>query len=260
MEVGLRNTYFRRRVVRWGILFVWLCAFIFDSNALRPASAAVAGFHVSGRFLLDANGNNFIMRGVNVPHNWYLDGTSSSLRNIKAKGANAVRIVLSSGQNWPKDDANDVANVISLCKTNKLICILEVHDTTGYGEDPTATSLAQAVNYWKEIKSVLIGQEAYVIINIGNEPFGNNNTAGWISDTKNAIADLRSAGFQHMLLIDAPNWGQDWEFIMRDNAASIFNSDPLKNTVFSIHMYGVFDTAASIQNYVSTSSMQVCPW
>ena len=27
--------------------------------------------------------------------------------------------------------------------------------------------------------------------------------------------------------------------------------DPLRNTVFSIHMYGVFETAASIQNYLS---------
>jgi mannan endo-1,4-beta-mannosidase len=39
---------------------------------------------------------------------------------------------------------------------------------------------------------------------------------------------------------------------MRDNAASIFNSDVEKNTIFSIHMYGVFDTAAEIQSYVSS--------
>src|SRR6185503_16618552 len=160
--------------------------------------------------------------------------------------------VLSSGQNWPKNSASDVANVINLCKTNKLVCVLEVHDTTGYGEEAGATTLAQAVSYWKEIKSVLMGQEAYVIINIGNEPYGNLNTSSWVNDTKKAIADMRSAGFQHMLMVDAPDWGQDWEFIMRDNAASIFNSDPDKNTVFSIHMYGVFDTSSKIQSYIST--------
>lgn len=80
-----------------------------------------------------------------------------------------------------------------------------------------------------------------MIINIGNEPSGNNNASGWINATKNAIAEMRNTGFQHMLMVDAPNWGQDWEFIMRDNAASVFNSDPLKNIVFSIHMYGVFE-------------------
>jgi mannan endo-1,4-beta-mannosidase len=53
-------------------------------------------------------------------------------------------------------------------------------------------------------------------------------------------------------MVDAPNWGQDWEFRMRDNAASIFSSDPARNTVFSIHMYGVFDTASEVQSYVSS--------
>ncbi len=208
------------------------------------------GFAVSGRNLLDANNNNFIMRGVNHGHNWY-PGQTSSFVDIKAKGANTVRVVLSSGQNWPKNSASDVANVISLCKANKLICVLEVHDTTGYGEVAGAISLAQSVTYWEEIKSALIGQEAYVIINIGNEPYGNANTSNWINDTKNAIADLRSAGLHHTLMIDAPNWGQDWQYVMRDNAASVFNSDPDKNIIFSIHMYGVYETAASVQNYVS---------
>jgi hypothetical protein len=129
------------------------------------------GFYINGRYLLDANGNNFVMRGINHPHNWYPDETGS-LADIKARGANTVRVVLSSGKLWPKNSTADVANVINLCKASKLICVLEVHDTTGYGEDAEAASLAEAVIYWKEIKSVLIGQEAYVIINLGNEPYG----------------------------------------------------------------------------------------
>jgi mannan endo-1,4-beta-mannosidase len=52
-------------------------------------------------------------------------------------------------------------------------------------------------------------------------------------------------------MVDAPNWGQDWAFTMRDNAASVFDTDPQKNTVFSIHMYGVFDTAAEINDYLN---------
>ena len=212
--------------------------------------AAVSGFHVSGANLLDGNGNNFIMRGVSHPHNWYLEETSSFAK-IKALRANTVRVVLSSGKLWPKDDATDVANVISLCKANKLVCVLEVHDTTGYGEDDTAASLAEAVTYWEEIQSVLTGEEAYVIINIGNEPYGNNNTIDWIDDMKNAIANMRTAGFQHTLMVDAPNWGQDWEHVMLDNAADILASDPDGNLIFSIHMYGVYDTAEKIDDYVS---------
>jgi len=220
-------------------------------GTMNTSNALVTGFHVSGRNLLDANGNNFIMRGMSHPHNWYL-GQTSSFAKIKATQANTVRVVLSSGKLWPKNDATDVANVISLCKTSKLVCVLEVHDTTGYGEDSRAASLTEAVNYWKDIQSVLTGQEAYVIINIGNEPYGNRNTTNWVNETKNAITEMRNAGFHHMLMVDAPDWGQDWEFIMRDNATSVLTSDPDGNTVFSIHMYGVFDTADKIQSYVAT--------
>src|SRR5215208_1081439 len=151
------------KIIRFGgqaaklcFIVIFACLFALGPGSIVRASSS--GFHVSGRFLLDANGNNFIMRGINVPHNWYLDETSSSLQNIKAKGANTVRVVLSNGQsqpwNWPKNSASDVANVINLCKVNRLICVLEVHDTTAH-----MTTLAQAVAYWIEIKSALVGQE-----------------------------------------------------------------------------------------------------
>ncbi|WP_179201259.1 cellulase family glycosylhydrolase, partial [Streptomyces scabiei] len=90
-----------------------------------------------------------------------------------------------------------------------------------------------------------------VIVNIGNEPYGNNNYAGWTADTKAAIQKLRTAGFDHTIMVDAPNWGQDWAFTMRDNAASVFAADPDANTIFSIHMYGVFDTAAEVNDYLN---------
>src|SRR5207249_11929549 len=98
----------------------------------------------------------------------------------------------------------------------------------------------------------LQGQENFVAINIGNEPFGNNaqvNT-GWASATSNAIGRLRAAGLHHMIVVDAPNWGQDWQFGMRDSAAAVESSDPDRNTLFSIHMYAVFSTAASITAYL----------
>ena len=131
---------------------------VVEREALRPLNALVSGFHVNGRFILDSHENNFIMRGVNHPHNWYMDEIDS-LADIKATGANTVRVVLSLGHWWEKNSASDVANVIDLCKANQLICVLEVHDTTGYGDEDAAT-LAQAVAYWTEIKSVLDGQEA----------------------------------------------------------------------------------------------------
>jgi mannan endo-1,4-beta-mannosidase len=238
-----------RRKLLGGLAALLLTVTGLVAMAAQPAQAA-AGFTVSGSRILDANGNAFVMRGVSHAHTWYADRTPQALADIKALGANAVRVVLGSGQRWGPDNAATVSAVISQCKANRLICVLEAHDTTGYGEQSGAATLAQAVDYWISIKSALAGQERYVILNIGNEPYGNTNTSGWVADTKNAITRLRAAGFEHSIMVDAPNWGQDWSFTMRDNAASVFAADPQRNTIFSIHMYGVFDTAAEITDYL----------
>ncbi|WP_328710790.1 cellulase family glycosylhydrolase [Microbispora hainanensis] len=225
-----------------------LLALLTSVLAMTQNAQAATGLHVSGTRILEANGNQFIMRGTSHAHTWYPSQTSS-FANIKSLGANTVRVVLSGGR-WTANTASDVANVISLCKQNRLICVLENHDTTGYSEQSGAYTLDQAVDYWVGLKSVLTGQENYVVINIGNEPYGNNNPSAWTNATKSAISRMRAAGFQHLLMVDAPNWGQDWQFVMRDNASSVLDSDPQKNTVFSIHMYGVFDTAAEVTGYL----------
>jgi mannan endo-1,4-beta-mannosidase len=212
----------------------------------QEASAAV-GLHVSGRNIVEANGQQFIMRGVNHPHVWYT-GQTRAFADVKALGANTLRVVLGSGKRW--GPSNDVANVIALCKANKLICVLEVHDTTGYGEDSAAATLDEAVNYWISQKSVLVGQESYISINIGNEPIGNTNPQQWTAATTAAIQKMRANGFQHMLMVDAPNWGQDWQNVMRDNAQTVLDSDTQKNTVLSIHMYSVYSNGQTIIDYL----------
>ncbi|MET7423203.1 cellulase family glycosylhydrolase [Dactylosporangium sp. NPDC005555] len=233
------------------VLAVALAVVVSVLVAVQPASAAT-GFTVSNGRLYDANGAEFVMRGVSHAHTWYPTQTAT-FANVKALGANSVRVVLATGDRWTKNDTADVANVVSLCKANRLICVLEAHDTTGYGEQSGAVTLDKAVDYWLSVKSALQGQEKYIIVNIGNEPFGNNaaTVANWATDTSNAIKRLRSNGFEHTIMVDAPNWGQDWSFTMRDNAAGVFAADPIKNTVFSIHMYGVFDTAAEVNDYLN---------
>lgn len=213
----------------------------------QPASAAT-GLHVNGRNIVEADGRTFVMRGVNHGHAWFTDRTSS-FADIKALGANTARVVLSGGR-WTANEPGDVANVVSLCKENRLICVLEDHDTTGHGEDGAAYSLDQAVDYWIGLKDVLAGQEDYVVINIGNEPIGNTDPSRWTDATTAAIQRMRSSGFEHLLMVDAPNWGQDWKFVMRDNAQAVLDADSRHNTVLSIHMYDVFNTATSITDYL----------
>jgi len=223
-----------------------LLAVVASTVVLVQSAQAATGLHISGRNIVEAGGQPFVMRGVSHEHVWFTNQTSS-FANIKALGANTVRVVLGTGHRW--GPSNDVANVISLCKRNRLICVLEVHDTTGYGEDGAAASLDQAVDYWVSQKSNLVGQENYVVINIGNEPIGNNNAGQWTNATANAVKRMRANGFEHLLMVDAPNWGQDWQNVMRDNAQTVWNADSRRNTVFSVHMYSVYNTASSITSY-----------
>ncbi|MFF1296124.1 MULTISPECIES: cellulase family glycosylhydrolase [unclassified Streptomyces] len=216
----------------------------------EPPGTQATGLHISDGRLLEGNGNDFVMRGVNHAYTWYPNETQS-LADVKALGANTVRVVLADGHRWTANSASDVANVVTQCKANKLICVLEVHDTTGYGEDAAAGTLDQAADYWINLKNVLAGQENYVIINIGNEPWGNTDPAGWTAPTTAAIKKLRAAGFEHTIMVDAPNWGQDWQGVMRANAQSVYAADTTGNLIFSIHMYSVFDTAAEITDYLN---------
>ncbi|GGA64945.1 beta-mannosidase [Neiella marina] len=221
--------------------------------ALSLSSAACAGFYVSGGDLYDGNGNKFVMRGINHAHTWYTSQLDGAMSGIANTGSNTVRVVLSNGHRWTYNGASDIRNIIQKAKAEKLVAVLEVHDTTGYGEDSAAATLASAVDYWISMKNELVGEEDYVIINIGNEPFGNGQSASaWIDGHKAAITRLRNAGFSHTLMVDAPNWGQDWQNVMRDNAQTVFNADPDKNVVFSVHMYEVYNSYNTINNYMTS--------
>ncbi|MFE9624735.1 cellulase family glycosylhydrolase [Streptomyces sp. NPDC006527] len=220
------------------------------ARAAESPDALATGLHISDGRLLEGNGNDFVMRGVNHAHTWY-PGETQSLADVKALGANTVRVVLSNGHRWTENSPDDVARVIDQCKANRLICVLEVHDTTGYGEEAAAGTLDQAADYWIGLKDVLAGEENYVIVNIGNEPWGNTEPQGWTAPTIAAVKKLRAAGLEHTIMVDAPNWGQDWQGVMRANAQTVYDADPTGNLIFSIHMYSVFDTAPEITDYLN---------
>ncbi|MBO3732476.1 cellulase family glycosylhydrolase [Glycomyces niveus] len=246
-----RRTPGRRRMRKWLMAVAAALAVVFAGVwQLVPAGAQQAGgFSIDGTQLIDANGNPFIMRGSTHPDVWY-QGEFASFGEISDLGANTVRVVLGSGQrNWGVTSAARVQQIVDECKAQRLICVLEVHDTTGYGEEAGAATLDQAVTYWEGLYSVLEGEEAYVLINIGNEPIGNTNPAQWTQATVNAVDRMRDIGFEHTLVVDAPNWGQDWTNTMRANAPTVAAADPLGNTLFSVHMYQVYSSPQTVIDY-----------
>ena len=228
--------------------------------AVLPATAAQAAdnsLHVSGGKIYSA-GKQFVPQGINHAYQWYPEHTSS-IGDIANTGANTVRVVLSGGR-YGTTSASEVSNIVNECKSNNLVCILEDHDTTGYGDTAYAAdakSLSDAVQFWKSVGSAVKGQEDYVMINLGNEPYGNNTASQWTQGTKDAIRQMRDAGFRHTLVLTAPNWGQDWQGVMKDNAKSVYSQD--SNVLFDVHMYGVYSTADKVKSYIDSFVNQGLP-
>lgn len=221
-----------------------------------PPGCSRSGFYVQNKTIYDTNCNEFVMRGVNYPYAWFTSrNTQQDFDAIAAAGANAVRIVLASGGRWERVNGGTLTAIISAAKAAKLVSIVEVHDTTGWNEQSGSVELSNATNYWtsSDIANALKGQEAYVILNIANEPFGNSTSNQWATRHVTAVQTLRNAGFSHLLMIDAPNWGQDWENIMRNGGgSSIWNADSQKNLVFSVHMYEVYGSSQTVSSYFNT--------
>ncbi|CDM68969.1 putative cellulase [Clostridium bornimense] len=197
------------------------------------AASSKSGFRVEGTKLYDANGKEFVMRGINHAHAWYKGNEETAISAIAKTGANTVRIAVGDGEQWGYDDINTLKNLISLCEKNKLVAVVEVHDATGSDD---ISKLNNAVSYWVKMKDALIGKEDTVILNIANEWFGTWDGKKWAEGYKQAIPKLRNAGIKNTIMIDCAGWGQ-YPKSIHNYGKEVFNADSEKNTMFSIHMY-----------------------
>ncbi len=262
------NTGFINRMMFSGGCMVALLLLVACGNS-GGASARIEepadGFQVQGETLYDNTGAPFVIRGVNYPYAWFRSSynTEQQFADIASTGANTVRVVLANGEQWNRVSGKEVENIIGWAKKHQLVTMLEVHDATGWSEKDSAAHPKTAVDYWlsEDIKAAISGEEAYVLINIANEPLGNNKTDEWVPFHSGAIEALREGGLTHTLVVDAPNWGQDWKNVMRDGdgALTIFNADDLRNVVFSVHMYDVYGDAAEVEEYFQSFSRKGVP-
>ena len=92
-----------------------------ETDEIPDEQTQQTGFKVSGTKLLDANGNEFIMRGINHPHSWFTAQDDTALEAIAATGANTVRIVCGSGQQYNKDSVESLNKLTDKCKELEMI-------------------------------------------------------------------------------------------------------------------------------------------
>ncbi|MDE6541083.1 MAG: glycoside hydrolase family 5 protein [Muribaculaceae bacterium] len=209
--------------------------------ALAPALAATAEtydgcFSTSGTRLIDARGNDFVMRGANYSWCWQKGREKTVVPAARRIGCNTLRIQLGTGRRFSKPTEAQLENLIRLCEENSLIAVFNTHDATG---SDSYADLEESVRFWVEMKEVFGRHKATTIINIANEWFGSmNNAEAWADGYRRAIAMMREAGIENTLMVDDAGWGQ-WPKSIFDKAADVADADPLNNLVFSIHMYDV---------------------
>jgi mannan endo-1,4-beta-mannosidase len=128
-------------------------------------------FRVSNGKILDPNGAEFLIRGINNMHvpydafgkNWARD----SLPAISATGANTLRLV------WYVNltpftglSIGYLDDLIQRAINNKLVVVLEMHDATGSNN---VADLRKCAQWFKDNSWLLFKYQRYLLVNIANE-------------------------------------------------------------------------------------------
>lgn len=224
-------------------LLLLIVGFLYQCQTPQPTNnepAQAKGFTVSGRKLIDANGNEFVIKGVNHPIVWFKETAYNAMDDVARKNNNAVRIV------WDTNgDLNLLDKTISKCIELKMIPIVELHDATG---DSTKTKLLEMASYFTKpnVKTIIDKYSKYIMINIANE-WGNHSVTSnyWLDAYKAAIDTIRNAGYEQTIWVDAPGWGQNIYPII-EFGNELIKHDRKQNILFDIHMYGSWNNVDTL--------------
>jgi hypothetical protein len=101
--------------------------------------------------------------------------------------------------------------------------------------DKSVADLIKNATWWADNESAFAPIMNQMAINIANE-WGPSNSSDWASAYETAIPMIRAAGYTCPLVVDTGGSGADVEDLL-NYATAVFNSDPQKNVIFSIHLY-----------------------
>jgi len=223
-----------------------------STKVARPAYNTGSGFFVYNGQLYDPNGNLFRIRGLNQNH----FDVNSSQAMLKAQ-PNTVRYGMwriNTAPTTPNASTYESGAYTQHIANGQFTIITDFVSTPADGNVATsgsanATLLADVVTWWVNNESTFAPIMNQIAINIANEwgpPLGgiNNSDPNWASAYESAIPRLRAAGYTCPLVIDSGSWGEDFADFL-NYATAVFNSDPQKNVIFSLHVYSNAASALS---------------
>jgi hypothetical protein len=210
------------------------------NRVARPSYNTGSGFFTYNGRLYDPNGNEFRIRGVDRTH-----FDSNAAAGILRGQANTVRYTLytinqGSTPNAATYEAGALADHIA---HGQFVVISDFYSTPADGSfqitgNTNPTILADVVSWWVNNEATFAPIMDRMAINIANE-WGPANSTVWRDSYINAITRLRAAGYSCPLVIDSGGWGQDTLDFLNYGQA-VFASDPQKNVILSLHVYGAF--------------------
>lgn len=199
------------------------------------------GFRVEGRFLYDYTGEKVILYGINKMCIWTdIDG-EPSFSEIAKTGANCVRIVWNT-----TGTAAQLDTVITNCRKEHMIPIIELHDATG-----DWSKLSTLVDYWvrSDIVAVIQKHQQYLLVNIGNEVGNSVTESDFESGYETAVTRMRTAGIHVPLIIDSSAYASNINMV-QSCGPTLIAADPDSNLMFSVHMYWPSEYGYTAQNVI----------
>lgn len=270
-----------------------LVVFLAVGSAVHAARAD--GFHIdlATGGLLDANGEDFVIRGVNnmvadydnYNRNWWANDNNvpdaasptgyfaaDSILYIARKDFNMVRLQWRMQAVSGDLPVERLKTAIENAVDNNMVPMVQLHD----GTDTDDTVMLQGMaEYWRDFWLALTPAERdaykrYLIINIANEwgtwdmdldDDGDHDAADraeWASQYMTVIDTIRSGGYEGVLVIDGHGAGQRPEAIQEQGLA-LLSYDPAQNIMFSLHVYEDFQSHYVLDDVLAAMTGSALP-
>ncbi|QEY14751.1 hypothetical protein D0C16_01465 [Cellvibrio sp. KY-GH-1] len=232
--------------------------------AFSLSPLALTFWKVQDGKLIDPNGNPFVFRGVTINHTLAPQKTVQALKDIAAKGANSAQIEFAIQGSFPRPVVAELRDIIQTCKDNKLVCVLEPNDGSGYSETLNSVSPSIMAYYWSwnDLREVLNGAQGHIILGLSNQILGNvYSDFDYVVRMETYLSEFRAnLPYGFMIMIDGNKWGQDSDKAMLQLAArNLQRGGDYANIIYSVDMFDSYTTGESVRNYISSFSELKAP-
>ncbi|ANE48408.1 hypothetical protein SY83_21390 [Paenibacillus swuensis] len=232
-----------------------------SGNISAPATAVVqtvAGvFNVDGTKILNPDGDEFIIKGVNVDgYNWYWNRDmtpDSEIRLVKDVWKfNTIRVNSKIGPGSFFKDINHLYKIIDKYTAAGIVVQVEAHDFSGsYYTDTTTPSLTELAEFHKNL-AIKYKDNPYVWFNIMNEP--GNLSPQFLTTHEKVIKAIREeAGANNMIVVDGAQFAsetkQNFGEIVESQSAVLTYGEQLAsygNVTFALHMYDSWESGGAV--------------